>query len=115
MSHDFLGLISMNESEYLISNAVASATIGWPNFKILIIDTLIKGIYEIDSNFLEIMLIVKFILALTSLYWIYKLVSNIEFTYKRHSSLIFDNYMSNLIATGIIIFVLATLVRWIIF
>ena len=104
----------MNESEYLMANAVGSVTIGLPNFNRLIIDTLIKGINKI-SWFMEILLIFKAVLAITSFYWIYKLVKNIDFTYRKHTKWVFERYLKNLLITGIIIFVLANVVRWIIF
>lgn len=115
MRYQFLGLIDMNESEYLMASAVGSATIGWPNFKLLIIETLIQGFSQINSLLIFMLLYIKAILAIGSFYWIYKIIQNIEFTYKRHRSRVFSNYLENLIAVGIVVFIVATILRWILF
>ncbi|MEK6862259.1 MAG: hypothetical protein AABY07_09930 [Nanoarchaeota archaeon] len=115
MSYKFLGLMDMNESEYLMANAVGSATIGWPDFNILIIDTLINGFSKLDSFIFYMLLLIKLIIALSSFYWIYKILQNIEFTYKRHTSNVFNNYLANLVLIGLVVFILATILRKIIF
>lgn len=114
MSYKFLGWINMNESEYLVANAVGSATIGWPDFNELILDTLIKGMSDLSFIY-YILLIIKAILAISSFYWIYKLIQNIDFTYRSHGEPVFINYLAKMFIVGVVVFLVGLILQKILF
>ena len=84
---------------------ISSAVLGFPNINNIFTEEIIRLVMENPSQIMIILVsIIKLLLVIGSVTWLFQLIKNMEITYKTKSNNAFQNYLLKLVITGILTF-----------
>lgn len=84
---------------------ISSAVLGFPNINNIFTEEVIKIVMENPSQVMIILVsIIKILLVIGSVTWLFQLIKNMEITYRTKSDNVFHNYLLKLVITGIFTF-----------
>tara|TARA_Y100000310_G_C20543324_1_gene744387 strand:- start:158 stop:496 length:339 start_codon:yes stop_codon:yes gene_type:complete len=97
--------MEFNKSQLLIMGTISSAVLGFPNINKIFTEEVIKIVMENPSQIMIFLVsIIKILLVIGSVAWLFQLIKNIEITYRTKSDNVFQNYLLKLAVTGILTF-----------
>lgn len=97
--------MEFNKSQLLITGTISSAVLGFSNINKIFTEEVIKIVMENPSQIMIFLVsIIKILLIIGSIAWLFQLIKNIEITYRTKSDNVFQNYLLKLTITGILTF-----------